>query len=135
MYSRLDETARAIHDARLAVSAGTPGGRETVRFDRQPIGVLLASAPNSTAVLARHVLGKVLDLPDEDRAMLITTARTWLGAAGSTSSAAKLLHLHRNTVRYRLRRLEELTGRNLAHPVDLGEIHLALEAVRILALG
>ena len=34
--------------------------------------------------------------------MLLETARTWLAVAGSTSAAAERLHIHRNTVRYRL---------------------------------
>lgn len=135
VYGRLDETARALADARLACSAGTPGSRDVVQFDKNPVAVLLTSTPNAAAVLARHVLGRVLDLPDDDRTMLIETARTWLAEAGSTSAAAKRLHMHRNTVRYRLRRIEELTGRNLTNPLDLGEIHLALEAARILALA
>lgn len=133
-FGRLDETARAVHDARLACSATTPGSCDITRFDGNPVGVLLASAPESAAMLARQILGRVLDLPEQDRAVLIDTARTWLSVSGSTSTAAKQLHMHRNTVRYRLRRLEELTGRNLTNPRDLGEIHLALEAARILSL-
>ena len=34
-------------------------------------------------------------------------------------------------MRYRLRRIEELTGRSLADPEAIGQIHLAMEAVRI----
>ena len=67
--------------------------------------------------------------------MVIETARTWLAVGGSTSTAARELHVHRNTVRYRLRRLEELTGRDLATPVDAAELHVALECARFLGLG
>ena len=134
-FARLDDTARAVRDARLACAAGTPGSRTVTRFAEHPVAVLLASTPDAAAALARHVLGKVLDLPADDRAMLIDTVRTWLAEAGSTSAAAGRLHMHRNTVRYRLRRIEELTGRDLTKPLDLGEVHLALESARILALA
>jgi DNA-binding PucR family transcriptional regulator len=45
--------------------------------------------------------------------------------------AAAKLHVHRNTVHYRLRRVAELTGRSLAEPTGVAELHLALEATRI----
>ena len=53
--------------------------------------------------------------------------------AGVAEAAGKL-HVHRNTVRYRLKRIEELTGRTLTQPTGLAELHLALEAARILHL-
>nr|WP_246319640.1 helix-turn-helix domain-containing protein [Nocardioides kongjuensis] len=74
-------------------------------------------------------------LPEDDRAVVFATARAWLAAGGSTSTAARELHVHRNTVRYRIRRLEEITGRDLARPVDAAELYVALECVRILGLG
>ena len=77
----------------------------------------------------------MLDLPDDDRAVTIDTARVWIASAGSTSTAATRLHLHRNTVRYRLRRLEELTNRSLANPLDLAELHVALECARMLGVA
>jgi DNA-binding PucR family transcriptional regulator len=64
--------------------------------------------------------------------MLLATLRTWLDEDGATSSAADKLHVHRNTVRYRLHRIEELSGRSLTHPTGLTELYLALEAVRVL---
>jgi DNA-binding PucR family transcriptional regulator len=54
-----------------------------------------------------------------------------IGRQRATAAAAEKLHLHRNTVRYRLRRVEELTGRSLAEPTGVAELHLALEAARI----
>jgi DNA-binding PucR family transcriptional regulator len=51
------------------------------------------------------------------------------------SAAAAQLHMHRNTIRNRLRRLEDLTGRSLANPLDLAELHIALECARTLGLG
>jgi DNA-binding PucR family transcriptional regulator len=41
---------------------------------------------------------------------------TYLDAFGDLATAAAQLHVHRNTLRYRLRRAQELTGLDLSHP-------------------
>jgi hypothetical protein len=133
-YSNLDQTAPALRQARLACAAATPHTAGLVRFDQEPVAVLLVSDPDISQSVARRILGPLLDLPDDDRAVIVETMRSWLASGGSTSTAATRLHLHRNTVRYRLRRLEELTGRSLANPLDLAELHVALECARVLGL-
>ena len=134
-FGRIDDAPRALREARLACAAATPGSTEMIGYADRPGAVLLATTPDAAEALARRVLGPVLDLAPEDRRVVLDTVRAWLAEDGSTSSAAERLHLHRNTVRYRLRRLEDLSGRSLARPVDLAEIHLALEGVRILGLS
>jgi purine catabolism regulator len=47
--------------------------------------------------------------------------RSWQRAADS-------LHVHRQTLVYRMRRVEELTGRRLDSSKDLAELWLALQA-------
>jgi hypothetical protein len=133
-YSNLDQTAPALRQARLACAAATPDTASLVRFDQEPVAVLLVSDPDISQSVARRILGPLLDLPGDDRAVIVETMRSWLASGGSTSTAAARLHLHRNTVRYRLRRLEELTGRSLANPLDLAELHVALECARMLGL-
>ena len=133
-FRGLGDAPEARRQARLAAGAAAPASREVVRFDEQPLAVLLAGAPDQATLLTDTVLGPVLALPADDREVLLSTAHSWLANDGSTSTAARELHLHRNTVRYRLRRLEALTGRDLAKPVDAAEVFIALEAVRILGL-
>ena len=133
-FTRIDDAHRALREARLACAAATPGSSELVRFEDRPAAMLLATTPEATESFVRRVLGPILDLAPEDRRVLVDTARVWLAKDGSTSSAAKELHLHRNTVRYRLRRFEELTGRSLTPPIEVADVHLALEGVRILDL-
>ena len=134
-YASLDQTPAALRQARLACATATPGGPHLVRYEQVPIAVLLASAPDAAGVVAQAVLGPVLALPAIEADVLLGTLRTWFAEQGATSVAAEKLHVHRNTVRYRLRRVEELTGRSLTQPVGIGELYLALEAARILHLG
>jgi hypothetical protein len=131
----LDRASEGRRRARVACAAGTPGSPEVRRYDAHPLSVLLASSPESARSLVDTVLGPVVALPAGDREVVLDTARTWLAVDGSTSVAARQLHVHRNTVRYRLRRLEDLSGRDLAKPVDAAELHVALECARFLGLG
>jgi hypothetical protein len=133
-YGNLEQTPAALRQARLAYAAGTPGSNELIRYEQVPIAVLLAGAPDAAGTVARAILGPVLALPAAECDVLLGTLRTWFAEDGATSAAAAKLHVHRNTVRYRLRRLEELTGRGLASPTGIAELHLALEAARILHL-
>ncbi|MEE2048471.1 helix-turn-helix domain-containing protein, partial [Nocardiopsis tropica] len=63
------------------------------------------------------------------RSALVETALAVL-ERGSVSEAAHALYCHRNTVLNRLRRFEELTGRNPARPGDGALVLLSLEAAR-----
>jgi hypothetical protein len=134
-YSGLDRTPAALRQARLALAAAAPGGDKLVRYDRAPVQILLASAPDAAGAVAHAILGPVLDLPAAERDTLLGTLRTWFEEQGATSAAATRMFVHRNTVRYRLRRVEELTGRSLTQPIGVAELHLALEAARIVGPG
>ncbi len=135
VFHLLEEAPAGRRQARLASLAATPGSREVLRFEEHPLAVLLASTPERADALVRAVLGPVLELPSEDRAVILQTVQAWLDAGGSTSTAAQHLYVHRNTVRYRLRRFEELTGCNLAKPIDAAQAYVSLESARVLGLG
>ena len=79
--------------------------------------------------MATVILGQFDDLPSEEKDVLINTFRAWLANQGSAANVAAQLHVHPNTVRHRLRRIEARTGRSLAVPNQLAELCLAF-AVR-----
>lgn len=61
-----------------------------------------------------------------DRDVLFQTFRAWAAHGGSIPEAAALF-CHPNTVRHRLRRVEEHTGRSINVPLELAELCLAFE--------
>ena len=63
--------------------------------------------------------------------MLRATVRAYLRCHQSSSSPARELHCHKNTVLYRLRLAEELLGR----PVDADPLHLGLALQAVEWLG
>jgi hypothetical protein len=131
-YDRLGGTALAVALARVGGRTLAPGTVGVAAVDDHPVGALVAGAPDIAARVVRSVLGGVLDLDGEERSLLLETVEVWTESGGSATEAGKRLFCHRNTVRNRLARLEELTGRSLADPRSLAEVCAAVEAVRLL---
>ncbi len=132
-YRDLRETPRALRLARLALAGGRRRSTGIVRFDDSPAALLVAAAPEEAGRIARAVFKGVLELPAVERDRLLQTLECWFASAGSTAGAAELLYCHRNTVRYRLHRLEELTGRSLKDPRASADLAVALHALPLLS--
>lgn len=83
------------------------------------LDALLTGVPaDLRAAFSRTVLGP---LPEDDRpatAVLLSTLETFLACDGSWARTAQALHLHVNTVHYRVERIERLTGRDLSRLRD-----------------
>jgi hypothetical protein len=132
IYHSLGDTPRALHDARLVLGSLPAGAPVVAQFEETPLRVLAAAAPEAAGALVQAVLGPVLDLPAQDRATLLETLQAWFDAGGSAVETGKRIYCHPNTVRYRLRRLQEHTGRSLEDPKAVAELLAALDALRLL---
>lgn len=122
----LDE---AVHAVRLAELRGEPVS--TVTSDDVTSHVLLLGAvPDEVRrAFADRVLGRILDHDARHGGDLLATLTAFLAADGSWQRCARDLHVHVNTVRYRLRKVEELTGRNLGRLDDRVDVFLALRSL------
>ena len=130
-FTSLVGTPHALYLARLTL-ASLPPAPALAQFDESPMAALIAASPGTAHDLVQSVLGEVLTMPAEDRELLLSTASAWFETAGSTAKAARRMFCHANTVRYRLNRLEALTGRTLGDPRDVSEIRAAIIALRLL---
>ena len=132
LFGPLRETPQAVHDARIALTTLSHTAAKVVQYDTTPLAVLVSAAPVEAERVATTVFGSVLALKHHESTVLFRTLRAWCGGDGSPSRAAAQLHCHPNTIRYRLRRVETLTGRSLRNPRDLAEIVTALNALRVI---
>jgi DNA-binding PucR family transcriptional regulator len=116
----LDVTVREQSQARaLGAGEGGPGADSHER--------LLASVP--TPVLrsfTERLLGPLADYDARHNAELLPTLRSFLACDGSWSACASRMYVHVNTVRYRIGRIEALTGRDLSALADRVDFFLAL---------
>jgi len=126
--------AGALHEAqsarRLAViRAGTGAGAVSVVTSDEVASheLLLASVPGSVLRSFRdRLLGPLVAYDERHRAELLPTLREFLACSGSWHACAAAMYVHVNTVRYRIRRIEELTGRDLSSLDDQVDFFLAL---------
>jgi DNA-binding PucR family transcriptional regulator len=89
--------------------------------------VLLASVPVSLLrSSAERLLGPLLDYDARHHAELMPTLRSFLACDGSWAACAAVMYVHVNTVRYRIGRIETLTGRDLSVLADRVDFFLAL---------
>lgn len=87
----------------------------------------------SLEVFCHSVLGKLEEHDEQSGSDLLPSLACFLEANGHWGDAADRLFVHRHTLRYRMRRVQEITGRDLAEPQDRMEFWLALKAREFLA--
>ena len=121
----------ALHEAgsarRLAALRGTSAISVVTSDEVASHELLLATVPASVLRSFRErLLGPLRAYDDQHRAELLPTLREFLACSGSWNACAAKMYVHVNTVRYRIRRIEELTGRDLSRLDDQVDFFLAL---------
>jgi DNA-binding PucR family transcriptional regulator len=88
---------------------------------------LLDSVPASVLRSFRErLLGPLAEYDARHNAELLPTLRSFLACDGSWSACASRMYVHVNTVRYRIGRIEAITGRDLSALPDRVDFFLAL---------
>ncbi|GAA4829233.1 helix-turn-helix domain-containing protein [Saccharopolyspora rosea] len=153
------ELARRVHDAFgdgvVHVGVGKPGGAAELRVSllqaahaaeavssrersgwmtheqlSSPSLLLSAQDPELLAATSRALLGPVLEHDERRGSDLLPSLAVFLDAGGRWQEAAQQLHVHINTLRHRMSRVEDLTGRSLSRTADRVDLFLAVRAFR-----
>jgi len=123
--------ARAAWPLHQAGLQQQPGATESlVRAEEHLLTLLLAAEPELTADLCGRALAPLRAMPEGAAARAEETLRAWLDAHGDVTAAAATLHVHPQTVRYRLAGLREALGGALDDPDQRLELTIALRAGR-----
>ncbi|MFJ9542927.1 PucR family transcriptional regulator [Streptomyces sp. NPDC101225] len=127
----LAEAARSLRWATRALALmgrGVLPRQGVVRCADHLSTLLLHGDEPLLAHLAAHVLAPLDAASEGQRARLAETLLAWLLGGGNVPDVAARLHVHPQTVRYRLRRLEKLFGDRLHDPGTRLDLILALRA-------
>lgn len=92
------------------------------RFHR----IVCTGSPGERRELLAAILGPLFALPEREQAELLEVVDALYETGGSPSALARHLHLHKNTVANRLRRVQEVVGLDVRRPAERLVLELAL---------
>lgn len=122
-------SAASAH-AMASTAARALRGPGLVTIDQVLPEALLANSPDLVERLTVVAFGDLFTVPPNERRTMLDTLGALIDSNGSAKHAAQQLHCHRNTVLYRLHRIEAVTNRRVSDPHDRMLLALALLALR-----
>ncbi|WP_030904395.1 PucR family transcriptional regulator ligand-binding domain-containing protein [Streptosporangium amethystogenes] len=121
----LDDLRTGLDQAYQALAAARRGAVPVMRFaDLAGRGLLCLLDSDAAAAFSSALLAPLRRYGS--RADLLESLRAYLDCNGHWDAAAQRLGVHRHTLRYRMRRVAELVGRDLDDPAARAELWVAL---------
>jgi purine catabolism regulator len=125
----IDDAGEAAVQARRAMAVARRSGHRVVEHEDVGAGSLLPLLGEDAVLAYADALLRPLREHDaSSRGDLVASLGAWLARHGQWDAAAADLGVHRHTLRYRMRRVEELLGRSLDDTDIRMELWLALRA-------
>ncbi|MDA0173959.1 helix-turn-helix domain-containing protein [Solirubrobacter taibaiensis] len=134
---------RAGNEALLAANVATGSGSDDevamLAFeDTGAYRLLLPAMSEDPAELQRfyeETVAPLVAYDDQYETDLVQTLETFLDADGNVAGTAARLFTHRHTVRYRLERVKDLSGLDIASTDGREKLGLGLKAMRVLGIA
>jgi purine catabolism regulator len=121
----MGEAHHSLRDAELAADRAAPAGRPIVRFEDFDVATFVVAeiAPERLRPKLEEIHSVLRANPPLHEALA-----AYFEHDLDIGATAEALHMHRNSLRYRLARFEHLLGRSLKQPATIAAVHIALVA-------
>ncbi len=127
-WERVAESHRAATLAQSLRQSSMPRRDEAQWVDEHIAAIVVAGEDELVSDLARHRLAPLTALRPAQRERLAETLLAWLRHRGERAKIAAELHIHPQTVGYRLTQLREAFGEDLDDPDTRFDLELVLRA-------
>jgi hypothetical protein len=132
--TRLPEMApQALRQAQHAIDLGIRLGRAGQAICYEELGIyrllLQVGGMHQLWQFAQDVLGPLIDYDAGHKVDLVGTLSVYLNQHESLKQTARVLHIHVNTVTYRIQRIEHLTSLDLTNPDHRLSAHVATKII------
>lgn len=118
----------AYREARWALEGAKTAEKQVVRYGDEELSPFLPRSLSEARRVVEQVIGPIIDYDATHDSQLVVSLQAFLLHNRSWKKAATELHVHKQTLVYRMNRIEELTGRALDRTEDVAELWLALRA-------
>jgi purine catabolism regulator len=133
--SGIEEIESSYQEARRAVTIGKKFGKkdEVIRYDSLGAYKILFAVEGNEELdkFSSQTLGALLDYDQDKNANLIQTLNGYLTNNCNNQKTADSLFIHLNTLKYRLQKIQDITGRDLNDPEERLNLQLALKVLEI----
>jgi purine catabolism regulator len=124
--------ADAAQEARWALAVASASGQRTAHYGDESM-TLPPRTPAEARVLVSRILAPLISHDARHGTEYVATLRVFLQTDRSWRDAAAELHVHWQTLGYRLRKIEQLTGRGVTRTDHIAQWWLAMRARDLLA--
>lgn len=135
LYASINELYRSYQQAKVALELG-----KIVQHDRSPfffdklgaVRLFYNQSEQDLDEFYKEVIGPLEKFDQENNGNLLITLWHYLKAERDMKNVSEKLFIHTNTLRYRLKKIEELLGASLEHEETRFNIYAALKVAAIL---
>lgn len=129
-YDNLENLQKSFQDASCCISLAEKLGKEQeiLWYSRLGFYRLLMSLENQEALQAYcdEILGALIRYDEENHTQLLETLREYFINDCNLQNTSEKMFIHRNTIKYRIQRIEQLTGRSFHRSFDSLELYNAV---------
>lgn len=126
----LSDLVPAVRQARLALTQAHETGQSRAQYGGTRIASLIPDTVTEAAALAHRHLDPLLEHDRSHGTELVETVETFLAHDSAWKQTAEALHIHRQTLVYRLKSVERLTGVKPTSTEGTASLWLAIKAGR-----
>nr|WP_256938777.1 PucR family transcriptional regulator [Rhodococcus qingshengii] len=120
----------SVRQARWALHAARAQGGGIAEYSTAA-PLFLPRTLTEAQFATREILGDLIDHDKAHTSQLVDTLEAFLTLDRSWAATAEKLMIHRQTLAYRLKRIEEISGRSTKHSADLATLWMALISRKI----
>ncbi|MGA5535077.1 PucR family transcriptional regulator [Mycolicibacterium nivoides] len=120
----------SLRQARWALQAARADGSAVAEYSTAA-PLFLPRTITDAHFAARAILGDLMDHDEANQPQLIETLEVFLTMDRSWAATSAKLMIHRQTLAYRIKKIESLTGRSTKSSADIASLWMALVALRI----